>query len=122
MGFCAAFGFVAWRRGEAFGGGCAAGEDVDQQAAGDGAGFGEAAVGQGGLLMLRAFVRQFDSQKVDLDSLINRLEISSVPPEYQGGQATVRGRFRLWQGLSLMSERDSFGFDNAGATYRLRFR
>jgi len=87
-----------------------------------GAGFGEAAVGQGGLLMLRAFVRQFDSQKVDLDSLINRLEISSVPPEYQGGQATVRGRFRLWQGLSLMSERDSLGFDNAGATYRLRFR
>lgn len=87
-----------------------------------GAGFGEAAVGQGGLLLLRAFVRQFDTQKVDLDSLVNRLQISSVPPELQGRRATLRGRFRLWQGLSLMSERDSFGFYNAGATYSLRFR
>lgn len=87
-----------------------------------GAGFGEAAVGQGGLLLLRAFARQFDQQGVDLDSLINRLQVSSVPPEYQGGRASLRGRFRLWQGLSLMSERDTFGFYNAGATYTLRFR
>lgn len=87
-----------------------------------GAGFGEAAVGQGGLLLLRAFTRQFEHRGVDVDSLINRLQISSVPPEYQGGRATLRGRFRLWQGLSLMTERDSFGFYNAGATYTLRFK
>lgn len=87
-----------------------------------GAGFGEAAIGQGGLLLLRAFTRQFEHRGVDADSLINRLQITSVPPEYQGGRATLRGRFRLWQGLSLMSERDSFGFYNAGATYTLRFK
>jgi len=87
-----------------------------------GAGFGEAAIGQSGLLLLRAFVRQFDTQKVDVDSLVNRLQISSVPPSYQGARATLRGRFRLWQGLSLMTERDGFGFYNAGATYTLRFR
>ncbi len=87
-----------------------------------GAGFGEAAAGQGGLLLLRAFARQLQPHGVDVDSLLNRLQVSSVPPQYQGGRATLRGRFDLWRGLALMSERDSFGFYNAGATYSFRFR
>lgn len=87
-----------------------------------GAGFGEAAIGQGSLLLLRTFVRQFEGSGVDLDSFINRLQITAQPPRNQFEQSTLRGRFRLWEGLSLMSERDGYGFYNAGATYTLRFR
>ncbi len=87
-----------------------------------GAGFGEGAVGQGSLLLQCSFVRQFDPQRVDLDSLVNHLQTSPVPPEFQGGRASLRGRFRLWQGLSLLSDGDGLGFENEEATYRLRFR
>lgn len=87
-----------------------------------GAGFGEAAIGQGSLLLMRAFARQFETQGVDLDSFINRLQVTAQPPRDQTEQATLRARFRIWQGLSLMSSRDGYGFYNAGATYTLRFR
>lgn len=87
-----------------------------------GAGFGEAAIGQGSLLLLRAFARQFESGGVDLDSFINRLQITAQPPRDQFELASLRGRFRLWQGISLMAERDGYGFYNAGVTYSLRFR
>lgn len=87
-----------------------------------GAGFGEAAIGQGGLLLLRAFVRQFDSEKVDLESLVNRLQVQAVPPITQGDPATLRGEFRLFDQLSLISERDAYGFFNAGVTYTLRLK
>lgn len=87
-----------------------------------GAGFGEAAIGQGGLLLLRAFVRQFDSEKVDLESLVNRLQVRAIPPIQQGDPATMRGEFQLFDQLSLVSERDTYGFFNAGVTYRLRLR
>jgi len=87
-----------------------------------GAGFGEAAVGQGGLLLLRAFVRQFESENVDLESLVNRLQVRAIPPIQQGDPATLRGEFRLFDQLSLISERDTYGFFNAGVTYTLRLR
>lgn len=86
-----------------------------------GAGFGEAAVGQGGLLLLRAFARQFETD-VDLDSLINRLEIRSIPPPVAAGQAAMRGSFRLTDNIAVMTERDGSGFFNAGVTYSIRFR
>lgn len=87
-----------------------------------GAGFGEAAIGQGSLLLLRAFVRQFETGGVDLDSFVNRLQITAQPPRDQFELASLRGRFRLWPGIFLMAERDGYGFYNAGVTYMLRFR
>lgn len=87
-----------------------------------GAGFGEAAVGQGGLLLLRAILRQFEPEGVDVDSFMNRLQITATPPQAAGDGAGLRGRFELWRGIAAMSERDSFGYYNAGATYTFRFR
>jgi hypothetical protein len=87
-----------------------------------GADFGEAAIGQGGMLLLRAILRQFEPEGVDVDSFMNRLQITAVPPQTQGERAGIRGRFELWKGISAMSERDSFGYYNVGATYTFRFR
>ncbi len=87
-----------------------------------GAGFGEAAAGQGGLLVLRTLLRQIDAKGFDVESLVNRLQISAVPPVDPYDRAGIRGRFEIWRGLSVMSERDSYGYYNAGVTYQLRFR
>lgn len=87
-----------------------------------GAGFGEAAAGQGGLLVLRTLLRQIDAKGVDIDALVNRLQISAVPPVDPYDRAGIRGRFDIWRGISVMSERDSYGYYNAGVTYQLRFR
>ncbi|GAB4172044.1 MAG: hypothetical protein Fur0032_11460 [Terrimicrobiaceae bacterium] len=87
-----------------------------------GAGFGQAAAGQGGMLLLRTLLRQVDVRGVDTESLINRLQISNTPPQLPGERAGMVGRLRLWQGLSLMAEQDQEGFYRAGATYRFRFR
>jgi len=87
-----------------------------------GAGFGEAAVGQGGLLLLRAILRQFEPEGVDVDSFMNRLQVTATPPQTAGDGAGLRGRFELWRGIAAMSERDSYGYYNAGATYTFRFR
>lgn len=87
-----------------------------------GEGFGEAAVGQGGLLLLRAILRQFEPEGVDVDSFMNRLQVTATPPQVQGERGGLRGKFDVWKGISAMSERDSFGYYNAGATYTFRFR
>lgn len=87
-----------------------------------GAGFGEAAAGQGGMLLLRAFARQFEWRGVDVDSFLNRLQVTSVPPQTSGGRPTLRARFRVYDQFSLMSEQDELGFYNVGATYRFQFR
>lgn len=87
-----------------------------------GAGFGEAAAGQGGLLLLRSLLRQFDIKGVDTESFINRLQISSAPPRLPGERSTLRGRLNLWRGLSLTSAQDEMGYWNLGVSYRLRFR
>lgn len=87
-----------------------------------GAGFGEAAVGQGGMLLLRTLLRQFDIQGVDTESLLNRLQVSAVPPQLPGDAAGLRARLQIWRGLSVMTEQDDLGFYNIGATYRFRFR
>ncbi len=85
-----------------------------------GAGFGEAAVGQGGMLSLRSLLRQFDVQGVD--SMLNRLQVSAEPPQLPGDSAGLRARLQIWRGLSVMTEQDDLGFYNIGATYRFRFR
>ncbi|MEX1118336.1 MAG: translocation/assembly module TamB domain-containing protein, partial [Terrimicrobiaceae bacterium] len=87
-----------------------------------GAGFGEAAVGQGGMLLLRTLLRQFDIQGLDTESLLNRLQVSAVPPKLPGDSAGLRARLQIWRGLSVMTEQDDLGFYNIGATYRFRFR
>jgi hypothetical protein len=87
-----------------------------------GSGFGEAAVGQGGMLLLRTLLRQFDMRGVDTESLLNRLQVSAVPPPLPGGSAGLRARLRVTGGLSLMAEQDDLGFYNTGVTYRFRFR
>lgn len=87
-----------------------------------GAGFGEAAVGQGGLLLLRTFARQFEWKGVDTESLLNRIQITATPPFLPGGQSSLRGSFRLWDGFSFVTEHDDLGFYNVGASYQYRFQ
>jgi hypothetical protein len=87
-----------------------------------GAGFGEAAIGQGGMLLARAFVRQFEPEGVDLDSILNRLNIRSIPPTFEGERAGLQGEFRINDSVSILTERDGLGYYNFGASYRIRFR
>lgn len=87
-----------------------------------GLGLGEAAAGQGGLFLLRSFARQLDLPGVDTDALMNRLQIQAIPPRSLGERTTMRGSFRLFENFDLMTERDGYGFFNAGATYTWRFR
>lgn len=87
-----------------------------------GAGLGEAAAGQGGLFLLRSFARQLDLPGVDTDALMNRLQIQAIPPRALGEQTTMRGKLRLFDNFDLVTERDGYGFFNAGATYTWRFQ
>lgn len=87
-----------------------------------GAGFGEAAAGQGGLFLLRAFARQLDLPGVDTDALLNRVQVQATAPRGLGERATMRGRLRLTNSFDLVTERDGHGFFNAGASYSWRFR
>jgi len=87
-----------------------------------GAGFGEAAAGQGGLLLLRSLLRQFNIKGVDTEGVINRLQISSAPPRLPGDRSTLRGRLRVWRGLSVTTAQDEMGYWNMGVSYRFRFR
>ena len=87
-----------------------------------GPGFGEAAAGQGALLLLRSFARQLDVPGLDTDAILNRLQVQSVPARALGERATMRGKFRLFDNVDLVTERDGYGFFNAGATYTWRFQ
>lgn len=87
-----------------------------------GSSFGEAAIGQGGLLLLKTMARQFDTTGVDTDSLLNRLQITSQPGLTPGMRATMRGEFRLTDNFGIMAQRDGLGFLGAGLTYSIRFR
>lgn len=81
-----------------------------------GANLGELSTGQGGVQLLRSFTRPVEAQGS------NRLQISSIPPELQGARSALRGRFRLWQGLALTSDREGFDYGTTDATYTLRLR
>ncbi len=87
-----------------------------------GAAFGDAAIGQGGLLVLRSLAREFHVPGIDLDEIVNRFNISSTPAQAPGEATSLRGTFRLWDQLDLMTGRDGYGFYQAGVTYTWRFR
>src|SRR5690606_18420666 len=76
--------------------------------------FGEVAVGQGGMLLLRALARQFDTGSFDVDSFLNRLQVSVVPPLDPTEEAALVGEFRVLDNISVAAERDGFGYYNAG--------
>lgn len=87
-----------------------------------GAGFGEVAVGQGGLLLLRQFARGLDVPGLDMEDLVSRLSVSAIPAQSPGERTALRGNVRLWDQFELMTGRDGFGFYQAGVTYTWRFR
>jgi len=87
-----------------------------------GTGFGQAAIGQSGILLLRAIARQFDLQGARMDSVVNRLQLVVVPPDDPRSRAGLRSDFRLGRGFSATAERDGLGFYNAGVTYTYRFQ
>jgi autotransporter translocation and assembly factor TamB len=78
--------------------------------------------GSESLTPLRAFGRKFEPQGFRTDSAMSSLQISPALPAYPGGRATLRGRFELWRGLSLMNESDGPGLSNGRATFSLRLR
>lgn len=87
-----------------------------------GAGFGEVAIGQGGLLLLRQFARGLDVPGLDMEDLVSRLSVSAIPAQSPGERTALRGNVRLWDQFELMTGRDGFGFYQAGVTYTWRFR
>jgi hypothetical protein len=76
----------------------------------------------GGLAPLPSFGRKFEPQGVRAGSAMSGLKINPAPPEYPGGRATLRGRFELWRGLSLMNAVDGPGVSDGRATFNLRLR
>lgn len=90
--------------------------------ASSGTGAGQAVMGQGGLLVLKALLRNFEPDGVDVDSLINRVQVVSAPPALPGLRSTLRGEFRLTDNAAIYTERDGLGYFGGGLTYRIRFR
>jgi autotransporter translocation and assembly factor TamB len=89
---------------------------------GTGAGMGEAAAGQGSLLLLKTLAREFEPEGVDLDDILNRIQVGTYPPPFMGMRPTLLGEFRLTDNISLFSRRDGFGYFSGGATHTWRFR
>ncbi|HEY5707651.1 MAG TPA: translocation/assembly module TamB domain-containing protein [Terrimicrobiaceae bacterium] len=83
--------------------------------------FGETP-GLGSLALSRDLSRKFAPQGVGADSPMSAPQINPAPSPYPGGRATLRGRFELWRGLSLMNEIDGTGPSNGQATFSLRLR
>lgn len=88
----------------------------------DGDNFGQAALGQGSILLAKAVLRQFDTKGVNIDSIVNRISIFTVPPDYLEDNAGIYGEFRLNDSFSVFSERNGSGYYDAGLTYRFNFR
>lgn len=87
-----------------------------------GEGFGQVAIGQGGMLLLRALTRQFDLQGARMDSIINRMQMAVVPSDDPRERPGLRSDFRVGKGFSATVVRDGLSFYNAGITYSYRFR
>jgi hypothetical protein len=83
---------------------------------------GEAAAGQGSLLLLKTLAREFEPEGVDLDDILNRIQVGTYPPPFMGMRPTLLGEFRLTDNISLFSRRDGFGYFSGGATHTWRFR
>ena len=82
-----------------------------------GMGFGETPGSAGP--PLPALDRKLEPPGVRGDSAMSGLQIN---PAYPVGRATLRGRFELWRGLSLMNEADGPGLSGGHATFSLRLR
>lgn len=87
-----------------------------------GAGLGEAAVGQGGIILLRSLARQLEPLGIDLNDFVNRLTVNVVPPRDSSQTSALVSELRLTDRFSLSTGRDGFGFYNAGVQYTIRLR
>ncbi|MGB9274649.1 MAG: translocation/assembly module TamB domain-containing protein [Terrimicrobiaceae bacterium] len=73
---------------------------------------------QGGLALPSGAGGKSQRQDVRMGSIASGLRPYAPP----GGRATLRGRFELWRGLSLINESDVFGPSNARAYFNWRLR
>ncbi len=87
-----------------------------------GTGFGEAAAGQGSVLLLRSLARQVEPLGLDLNDFVNRLSVGVVPPADVSQSSSLVSEFKLTDRFSLTSGRDGYGFYNAGLQYTIRLR
>jgi hypothetical protein len=87
-----------------------------------GAGLGEAAAGQGGIIILRSLARQLEPLGIDLNSFVNRLSVRVIPPKDVSQSSSIVSELRLTDGFSLTTGRDGYGFYNAGVQYTIRLR
>ncbi len=87
-----------------------------------GAGLGEAAAGQGGIILLRSIARQLEPLGVDLNDFVNRLSVRVVPPKDPSQTSSLTSELRLSDRFSLTTGRDGYGFYNAGVQYTIRLR
>jgi translocation-and-assembly-module (TAM) inner membrane subunit TamB-like protein len=87
-----------------------------------GAGLGEAAAGQGGIILLRSIARQLEPLGIDLNDFVNRLSVRVVPPKDSSRNSSLLSELRLTDGFSLTTGRDGYGFYNAGVQYTIRLR
>jgi len=84
---------------------------------------GQAAAGQGGLLLLRTLIRQFNRDSTNTEAFLNRIHLSVVPPIDETEQnSTIRGEVDITDNWGVATERDGFGFYNVGVVYTYRFR
>jgi TamB, inner membrane protein subunit of TAM complex len=87
-----------------------------------GAGLGEAAAGQGGIILLRSIARQVEPLGVDLNDFVNRLSVRIVPPKDTSQSSSLISELRVTDRFALTTGRDGFGFYNAGVQYTVRLR
>jgi len=84
---------------------------------------GQVAAGQGGLLLLRTLIRQFNRDTTTTEQLLNRIHFSVLPPLDETEQnSTIRAEVDITDHWSVATERDGFGFYSAGVVYTYRFR
>lgn len=87
-----------------------------------GAGLGEAAAGQGGIILLRSIARQLEPMGIDLNDFVNRLSVRVLPPKDTSHTSSLLSELRLTDNVSLTTGRDGYGFYNAGVQYTIRLR
>jgi autotransporter translocation and assembly factor TamB len=87
-----------------------------------GSGLGEAAAGQGGIILLRSIARQFEPLGIDLNDFVNRLSVRVVPPKDASQASSLTSELRLTDSFSLTTGRDGYGFYNAGVQYTIKLK
>ncbi len=87
-----------------------------------GSGLGEAAAGQGGIILLRSIARQFEPLGINLNDFVNRLSVRVIPPLDSSEASSLVSELRLTDRFSLTTGRDGNGFYNAGLRYTIRLK